>query len=43
MTIHKYENVKLLRLNYSTFHLKQTSKHLMVFNIDFLALINPAQ
>ena len=41
MTIHKYENVNLVRLDYSTFHLQQVSKHHMLINIDFLALINP--
>ena len=41
ITIHKYENVKLVRLDYSTFRLQQASKHFMLINIDFLALINP--
>ena len=41
MTIHTFENVKLVRLDYSTFHLQQASKHLMLIIIELLALINP--
>ena len=41
MAIHKYENVKLVRLGYSTFFWEQASKHLMLMSIDLLALINP--
>ena len=41
LTIHKYQNVKLERLGYYTFHLEQASKHLMLINIEFLVLINP--
>ena len=33
MTIHKYEDVELVRLDYSTFHLYQASKH-RLFSFD---------
>ena len=40
MTTHKFRNIKLVSLDYLTFHLYQASTYLMLINSDFLALIN---